>query len=237
MTDASIQKYLNDLNAGKKTGHIIKTPLCSNVDLAKIWIRLPAISNTVVAGEKSYSAYLIKDSPGKYIGAVIDMVDDLHWFITKTARKQGYLSEALREIVLPHIFKLRNEQKITIDKGDIGSENYASSLGVAKRLGFKVVSDTQATELILKKSDFKNGVLGDRELPGFSSDRLFELKAHLQFLSKSLSYIQDEVELSLGETRFIKKAEKLSKEISELKETLHDEWAEWSNRINQHKSK
>ena len=59
--------------------------------------------------------YLIKDVEGRYVGLVEDRgSSDLHWYTLPGYRRKGYLSTALREVILPHLFLNRSEKMITI---------------------------------------------------------------------------------------------------------------------------
>jgi hypothetical protein len=137
MTEEEIKKYIDQLNNESHNESIFIRPISSLVDIAKVWPKQPELCESMNIDIPSYDFFFIKNKSSKYVGAVLDMNRDLHWFILKKHRKNGYLTNALKESILPYIFyKDREEQRITIDK-NIGKENYLDSKKVAIKLGFK----------------------------------------------------------------------------------------------------
>src|SRR5690606_7632934 len=100
--------------------------------------------------------FFIKNNKGKYVGAVYDAFNDLHWYILEKERKKGHLTKALKEIIIPYIFLCedfsREFQKISI-AGGWGDKDYENSRKVAENVGFKAINKYE-TEFILNKEDF-----------------------------------------------------------------------------------
>lgn len=80
--------------------------------------------------------YLIKNDFNQIVGVVYDMIDDLHWYITPKFRKLGYLSNVLKNELLPYLLTKKSKIYITISKE---IECYRQSLSVAKKVGFNLV--------------------------------------------------------------------------------------------------
>lgn len=98
-----------------------------------------------------YRNFLIKNGAGKYVGIVHDMGDnDLHWYITKVNRKKGYLTNALKNTILPFLAKERNYQKISISKFETGAY-YNDCKNIALNLGFKYNGKDEGGFEIFKK--------------------------------------------------------------------------------------
>lgn len=64
-----------------------------------------------------YTIFFIRNDSKEYVGAVLDMHINLHWYIAEKHRGNKYLATALRETILPYIFTKsgRGEQEITIE--------------------------------------------------------------------------------------------------------------------------
>lgn len=64
---------------------------------------------------------------------------DLHWIILPEHRKNGYLTNALKEAIIPYLFSVveREELKISINELEISNKNYEASMRTALNVGFK----------------------------------------------------------------------------------------------------
>ena len=113
MTDKYIIKLINKLNRFPNYKDCVKVGIGKNVELAHIWYQ-SGFSDSHVP----YTYFLIKDNDDKYIGVVLDMTHDLHWVVLPKHRKNGHLSQALRNIILPYLLEEtdRFEQKISIKR-------------------------------------------------------------------------------------------------------------------------
>lgn len=137
MTDKYIIQLINKLNRFPNYKECVKVGIGKNVELAHIWYK-DGFSDSHIP----YTYFLIKENE-KYVGAVLDMTHDLHWVILPKYRKKGYLSKALKQVILPHILDEtdRLEQKISIKRYQIGDTNYQNSLKVALSVGFKQIDE------------------------------------------------------------------------------------------------
>ena len=87
------------------------------------------------------SFFVIKNEYAEIVGCVYDMKYDLHWLILRQFRGNGYLRSALRNAILPFIFKHLHRTKQTIRI--LAPENnafYKKSSKVARCVGFRRVS-------------------------------------------------------------------------------------------------
>ena len=160
-----------------------------------------------------YPFYFIKDKKEKCIGAVLDMKSDLHGYIVPAARKKGYLTNAFKSFIFPHLAKSRKEQRITINRNEIGDENYAASFASATRSGFKVKEQVGAETIChLKLSSYKK-VPVQLVNEGMSFNRMAELRSDLNPHIVGIWHVLVEVETKLGIT---KESQQLKRMIDEL---------------------
>ena len=98
--------------------------------------------------------YFIKNAKNKYVGIVQDGGNDLHWYILPHHRGNGYLTNALRETILPHLLIDKVSQCITINEGHISKKMADASEKVALSVGFKKIWDKDHSKIfILNKSE------------------------------------------------------------------------------------
>lgn len=142
MTNEVIHKLIIDLNCNNLKFKFSKHSISQNVDFAKIWIDDFEETKNEYQDYAPYIFFLIKDNYEKYVGAVLDMKNDLHWYILPEDRGNGYLTKNLANAILPFISQSRMEQRITINLWNIGKESFNRSQKVAITVGFiKVESD------------------------------------------------------------------------------------------------
>jgi hypothetical protein len=129
MTHEGIEKLIDALNAGELRGRIFLSKLSERVDFARVWPKDPQGN---IAGEGSDQFYFIKNAAGSYIGAVLDMGNDLHAVIKKEHRGQGDLSAAMNEVIFPKLFQDgRAIQAATFNEAKVAEY-------FVKRFGFKM---------------------------------------------------------------------------------------------------
>jgi len=221
MSEKDLKLLIDKLNKGKTNGLIYLRSLSESVDSAKVWLKAPKKSDSITSPDGPYSIYFIKNEEGVYVAAVLDMSNDLHWFVQRKYRKKGYLTGAMKQIILPHLFQDRDSQRITIEESQIGQKNYLSSKRVATGLGFVEGSDKGEFYISSDKVN-KNVIWGEDRL--FSEDRMEQLKREVNYLGKSLWIIQSEVEMNLGESDFTKKLLDLAREVRSSAMRLEDNW-------------
>lgn len=205
MTEREIRKYIDRLNKGKVGESIFTRQINKYVDVAKVWSEQPKITDDIIGNSGSYRFFFLKNELQEYVGAVLDMYKDLHWYIVPKHRKKGYLTTALREAILPYIFyDDREVQRLTIDYRAIGDKNYSGSKGVAIKLGFKAINEIE-TEFELNKTQFNwnNENLNETD-SDINPDRFEELRRRAFFAYKTLSKISDELLMSVDDDKELK---------------------------------
>ncbi|QTE55351.1 hypothetical protein [Mucilaginibacter rubeus] len=146
--------------------------------------------------------YFIGNGKGKFVGAVYDMIGDLHWYVEPRSRKKGYLGRALSHAILPHLARSRRKQEISIDEENIGEENYNDSLNVAMGAGFRIKrTPQQRTICVQDLKPYKTLPLEITHV-GMDRERLAELKRDMSEVVGKLWCIQAEVEMKLGKTYY-----------------------------------
>lgn len=223
MSDKTIQLIIDKLN-NQSDKHLIFTKKISlNVDIAIVWQNEPEIiddySNDGILSDKFF---FIKNNEGKYIAAVIDRSNDLHWFVTPKYRKQGHLIKALKTAILPYIFEEKEEQRITISKHEIGKINYENSKRVAELLGFKSINNGE-NEFILKSFDFDfNDSEYDEVDTILSEERTNELRKEVYFLARRLQKVHDELSMNYGYNEEIYELSEMARKIKNYTWKLED---------------
>lgn len=142
MTDESIEKLIDSLNMKEGNDLVVLSELSTSIDSARVRIKLPKS-----ADEYWLPFYFIKDKAGVYVGAVHDMGNDissvstgsdLHVFVKTDHRRKGHLSQAMNEVILPHLYQSgRKKQRITFTEQKIGQY-------VERNWGFTIINDTVA---------------------------------------------------------------------------------------------
>lgn len=188
MKSNQIEKLISNLNKINDDVNCLRKQISYSIEIAKVW-DLEEDNNSI-----PHTFYLIKNKE-EYVAAILVMSQDLHWFVQPKHRGKGYLSKALKEVILPYIFDVleKEEQKITINKFEIGIDNYRSSEKVALSVGFKKIDDIN---FVIKASDVKesfkseaivyNG-LNDLEIKNIENDltsiakRLYQLHTKIEY--------------------------------------------------------
>ena len=93
MTASQLQLFVNKLNKGTYHKTIFKHQISKEVDFAKVW----QSQNTIEV--QPFNFFFFKNDT-EYVGAVLLMCNDLHWFVTPKQRGKGYLTNALRNTIL-----------------------------------------------------------------------------------------------------------------------------------------
>ncbi|MBK5214986.1 MAG: hypothetical protein JJE55_15170 [Flavobacteriaceae bacterium] len=199
MTEKEIRKYIDRLNNKKGQESIFTRPISEKVEIGRVWSEQPK-KNHNPGSPSSYKFFFIKNDLGIYVGAILDMHSDLHWYVIPKERKKGFLTKSLKETILPYLFQERDEQKITIGKG-IGEKNHQNSKTVALKLGFNPI-DEQQIEFLLKKSEFN---LSSKKLNEVNSrignERIEILTKRVNYASKILEKVSDELLMAYADDK------------------------------------
>ena len=102
------------------------------------------------------------------------------------------------KVILPYIFDVLEyeEQKITINKSQIGIDNYKSSINVALKSGFKKIDDIN---FIIKDSDIKTSYVPENILyKGLNDIEVNKIVNELTSMSKRLYQLNTKIEYAYG---------------------------------------
>lgn len=223
MTNEILKSLIKKLNKNKADELIHLRPLSSTVDFAKVWLSKPKPTDDIGYPDLPDKMYFIKNLEGLYVGAVLDMGRDLHWFVDSKHRRKGHLTVSMKETILSHLFQDRDEQRITIDKFQIGGRDLKSSTKVALALGFE---NTINEEYYLMKEKYQssNPIYGINTV--MSEERLNVLKKQFNYLSRSLLFIKSEIEMKFGQFEYTDELNYLAREIKDQIYRFEDYWWE-----------
>lgn len=218
MTDRDIRKYIYRLNRGQGKESIFTRQISAFVDVAKVWHTQPKQKIYV---QEPYRFFFIRNEDMKYIGAIFDMVGDLHWYVLPEHRKQGRLTVALKEVILPYIFfnefeDEKENQRITVRSHEIGLENYVNSKKVALGAGFKPINEEE-TEFIISKDDIDiENIKFDESIGGFTTlERLKVLQQRVAYAHQILLKTSDELLMNFKDDSY------LNEELDSIRGHVH----------------
>lgn len=202
MESKTIEKYLTLLNTGKASELIFLRQIGKNIEVAKVWDKHPEISDNLNGNFFSYRFFFIKDECNTYVGAVLDMHHDLHWYVSPEYRGKGYLTKALKSGILPYLFEFgRDLQTITINDVELEDSDYLSSKKVALNVGFRTTNENE-TQFGLNCDDFDWNAENLDEIDGeISPERIDELRKKLFFAYKILYQISDELLMAVDDDK------------------------------------
>jgi len=232
MKNTTLKGLIDKLNKKPVHENIFLRPISSNVKYAKVWLDKITPQDNIVSPGGPYEFYFITNDQGFYVATVLDMYSDLHWFVLPAFRKKGYLTKALTETILPHLFQKdsRETQRITIDNGFLGQKDFIASEKVALKIGFKKTEE-QEKEYILSSEPFTNHNYIDGENTKLSEERIKILTKRINYIARSLWLVQNEVEMSMGDLDYAEDLKELVSEVKRHTIILEDKWYE-NNRRN-----
>ena len=222
MSEKELNNILNKLNSQNKTTQylFLKRPISENVEYCKFFKE----KDSDIYPNQSY---LIKNKESQYVGIVLVMCKDLHWYLKKEHRGNGYLSIALNETILPHLLTDREEQYITISRNSIGDENFKASEKVAISVGFKFIKQEIETNIyLLKRDDLLDQKLLFGQNTVMSEERMMELKNKFKFLAKQLKKIETEIELHTDDLDFSEDIGDIAIKLNTYYNVVEDKWYE-----------
>ncbi len=227
MTDKYLNNLINTLNKKQRKEHIFIRKLTSSVDLVKVYTKTPKMTkNNNYYNLFPSTFYGIKDDKNKYVAIVFDMENDLHWFVKREYRGNGYLTKALRSCILPYIFfkKKRDEQRITIEiqDNDINKEIFIASQKVAVKLGFILQNEkNEKYEYILKREDTSEIISTKGYNNELSEEELKNITNKIGFYAAKLIRLKTDLEMRYGlDNEILLDFEELIKEIGTCKNKI-----------------
>lgn len=218
MTNETIELVIDNVNDGSGTDRIFLRPLIENVTIAKVW---PEYPKGVAFNEAGYDVYFVYSDDRRCVAAILDMgPDDLHVFVKQESRRQGIMTRALRDVVLPHLLRnRRTEQRVTF--------NSMESRGLLQKAGFTITDDGHAviTAQQCEKVNFVDAAL----LP-FLEDRKEALKKRLGTAAGLMKMACEEMELILGSDELCLEIEATMDSIWDIRSRVEDAW--WAKGAN-----
>lgn len=220
MTNENLVALINRANGQAGEQVLFIRPLTDSVHWAKAWHTTPVLNDTT-AYVHGYSVYLIRNPELQYVGIVLDMGEsDLHWLVLPEHRGNGYLSTALREVILPHLLQERETQRITISR-NFGPEALEASERVARAAGFvpePVAEEEEESQVAMRYTPADVGALptftGQTQL--LSDARLQQLRYHFAYHANSLRLLAAEIDMQLGDTEFTEHINDLANQVHSL---------------------
>ena len=184
MTNETHERYINALNISEKQEGIFLRPLSKTVIKAKVWDASSGWNHSIYG---AYDMYFIKNEQGIYVGSILDMgIQDLHVFIKQEYRKQGHLTRALKEYVLPYLFSHgRAYQKITY-KDEIARQH-------ALKFGFKEIEEGKGR---ISKKMLGPIIVNDGQNIPLTETEYNNMKEKISHAIGLLKMAQDQVEMA-----------------------------------------
>ncbi len=201
MTNQDLQELLDILNSKKYQNLIFLRQLNENIFISKVSSKI----NAPKMKPCFHDFFFITDEEKRFIATIENRgITDLHWYVTPDYRKQGYLTKALKETIIPYIFRDESKciktQRITITKGDDEDLNYENSKKVALKVGFKPLNKDE-TEFELSQDDFDWSDEKIMEVDKIIKDeRFLVFKNELSKIHYSFEKICNELLMAYGNT-------------------------------------
>ena len=209
MTHDTIEELIDALNRGKRGNRIFLAHLSDNVDFAKVWLEDPVGG---VASEGSYNFFFIKNEDALYIGAVLDMDNDLHVFVKESFRKRGYLTSAINEVILPKLYQSgREKQRVTFE-----DPNFADYC--VRNWGFSLSGEREAEKDLSVFAHLPKIVANGNPI---TIENFEGIRANINRASLYLTMIQEQLEMSYGDSNGLY-IEGLISNISSLDDDIED---------------
>jgi hypothetical protein len=220
MTDKHIQKLIDMFSQTCADYLIISQSISAHVRYALVWDEKNFHQLIDIS---PYHFYFLMNEDDQAIGAVLDMNKDLHWYVAPGFRKLGFLTRALKDSILPHLAQKRRTQYITINKNDIGEENFIASLSVAKNCGFRLYGGIQ------QKTQLKQGlikykkILAQPFLEGMDLEEMTELRKYMNEAIGKVSHIQSKMEMKLGSSKYTYELKRTIKLLTSYRNTIMED--------------
>ncbi|MCR5890419.1 hypothetical protein LRS06_22080 [Hymenobacter sp. J193] len=204
MNDETLARLIYRANGAYGQEIVVERPLTDTVGWARIWLQAPHPNESDLL-TPNYDAYLIRDRTQRCVGLVIDHGEnDLHAYVPPHRRGRGLMSQALREVILPHLLGRgdRTEQRITISR-NYGQATFEAAARAARAAGFEPLELGEQAEqntLTLRYRPANAGNLpwveGRNTLP--TLERVGQLRRELAYVASRLQRIGAEAGTAPG---------------------------------------
>jgi hypothetical protein len=225
MTDETLSSFIDRANELPGPEIVFTRPLTANVYLARAWRAAPDPTDKVWPIDYGYGLYLIQNPAQRFVAAVLDMGEDLHWLVQPSFRGQGYLTQALRSVILPHLLQNREQQRITISRG-LGTEAFLASEKVARTAGFELLEASPIESIFIHKAlSIEPIIFFEGVNQPLARGRMQALRQQFTYHAACLRQMKAEIELSLGNSFFTDCLDDLAAEVHNQKDQLEKHWA------------
>ena len=224
MTDETLSRFVDRANGLLGPEIVFTRPLTANVHLARAWRATPSPTDKVEPIDYGYGLYLIQNPEQRFVAAVLDMGEDLHWLVQPPFRGQGYLTQALRSVILPHLLQDREQQRITISRG-LGAKAYQASEKVARTAGFEQFEASPQESVFIHKASFpETTTFFEGVNQPLAQGRMQTLRQQFAYHAACLRQMNAEIELSLGNSFFTDGLDDLAAEVHNQAGQLKKHW-------------
>ncbi len=202
----------------------VSKALSENVVFSKVWLKEIKKNDSIAEGSDGpFTFYFIKSNEGAFIGAVLDQLHNLYFYMLPAYRSKGHMSRALADTILPHLFQDRYFQRISCNQTYNHYSNRAAK-AIIQKLGFVNTAGEGSRDFILYHNLFLNPderanlahhtgcANGTEEIP---QNRIEELSKQIYYASRLLAMVQAEIEMRLGDTEY---AQSLLAKKNEIKD-------------------
>jgi RimJ/RimL family protein N-acetyltransferase len=214
MKSEEIISIIERLNSGEVGDDIFICPISEKVVYAKVWEN-EIISSTKFEPRLPYDFYFFKAESDKFIGAVLDRKNDLHWVVVPEYRGKGYLKKALFEAVIPHLAIEKTEQRITVDTRNLDDAISAASEKVALAVGFQRVEEVNGKVEFVLNLEGKD-TLRQLKLTRLNRDRKEVVQSRIKVAFDNLVRAKIELEFGYGYVDEVEGLEYLNDDLRSL---------------------
>lgn len=211
MKDETIAALIDSVNERTADDRVFVRPIAYLISFGTVWTELPG---EYAAQEQGHRFYFIHNSERRCIGAVYDMgASNLHVFVKPEYRRQGVMTTALQEVILPHLFRDGlSEQRVTF--------NSPESRGLLEKVGFEIVGDDAAR--ITAERCKEVSISDDVKLP-FPKERMKAIQKRMRHAAGLVRMASEECGLYLR-PNFVERIEELEEDLRSLAGRVEDEW-------------
>lgn len=206
MKHETLERIIDQVRDGSAADRISIRQLLGNVSIAKVWEHLEGLTMHAELGDL---VYLINDPVAGCVGACYWMrANDFHVLLKEDYRGRGLMTNALRDIILPHIF-----QRIS---GDIQeATESASSERLLRRLGFTPILGCDAGRVRIFRHQCKEVLFPSAE--PFTKEKKQALRRHFAVTACMMEHARFQLETTAGAEHFHDELEHLREHLTDLR--------------------
>jgi hypothetical protein len=187
MTNETLERLIDQVQDGSASARVSVRPLLANVLIAKVWEELDGLA---LFAERGLLVYFITEPVGGCVGACYWMgTNDFHVFLKEDYRGRGLMTNALRDVILPHVFQQEEHasQKATASP---------DSKRMLERLGFTPVDGGDADQVSISRSQCKEVSFPAAE--PFTKEKKHALRRHFAVTACLMEQVRFQLESTAG---------------------------------------